>query len=245
MLTREQFAFPAKRISALDVDLRTLAEPKPTLVTVWVTAFRINSAGRAHSAVSIGGGVRVLNCQITVKGNGVGGHGVPKHDRTGPLSEFLVDNGVFYRAVTNHLKTCNICTVTEVLQTYMARRHDPKFEGMTSTGLQKRAVLLGKLAAKKKETLPPGLVNEFLWRGGFYGVAEYNSLLSIGERFKAAQLEVTASRKRGRSDFGLVYMPRGRPGKGPCWSNLLPNEPPPKALKDVCPRSITLRGSHG
>ena len=50
-----------------------------------------------------------MDCEITIKGNGEGRNGHPKTDRTGPVREFLVDNGVFYRAVKKHVAKCDVC----------------------------------------------------------------------------------------------------------------------------------------
>lgn len=67
-----------------------------------------------------------MDCTITVKGNGVGRYGHPKHDRTGPIREFLVDNQIFYRVVKNHVATCDKCDPNAILEHYLARRLDPK-----------------------------------------------------------------------------------------------------------------------
>ena len=132
-----------------------------------------------------------MNCQITVKGNGHGGYGHPKTDKTGPLKDFLVDNQVFYRAVREHLKTCSVCSVEEILRFYLDRRlENPKFEERSSSTLAKHAVALEKLAAKKKTPVPKELVNEFLWRVGVYGVKDYSIRLSPLEMYKAFRLDV-------------------------------------------------------
>jgi hypothetical protein len=106
---------------------------------------------------------RKMNCVITVKGDGVGKYGHPKTDQTRTIKEFLVDNTKFYIAVTKHLKTCNVCDIEEILRYYLARRIQ-KFEGKTSIGLTSRALVLEKLAEKKKNPVPKSLVNEFIWR---------------------------------------------------------------------------------
>ena len=124
-----------------------------------------------------------MNCIITVKGNGSGRYGNPKTPRTGPLKEFLVDNSVFYIAVTNHLKTCNTCSIEEILRYYLERRKtNSKFNGFTATGIVNRALILEKLAAKKGCPVPKELVNEFLWRSGPYFNVNFGGRLSPREK---------------------------------------------------------------
>lgn len=83
-------------------------------------------------------------CTITVKGNGVGRYGRPKEDVTGTVTEFLVDNDVFYGAVFSHLKECKAerpCDPQQVLEAYLARRkHQAKFKGTGSKGLSRLAM---------------------------------------------------------------------------------------------------------
>jgi hypothetical protein len=127
-----------------------------------------------------------MNCVITVKGDGVGRYGKAKTDQTRTLKDFLVDNVVFYVAVTNHLKTCQVCSVDEVLKEYLRRRVSiAKFSGMTSKSLVTRALILETLAKKKKELLTPGLVNEMIWRGGIPCVIKYHDRLTVRERYDA------------------------------------------------------------
>lgn len=148
-------------------------------------------------------------CQITVKGDGVGKYGKPKKDRTGPVSDFLVDNSVFYAAVTKHLQKCETCDLVEVLQTYLRRRIQvPKFKGQTSTSLMKRALILENLAMKKGVALPEGLVNAFLWRGGPYGVAEHSSRLTFRERLQAFRLAPLNDHLRPRLSPTDLYLAR-------------------------------------
>lgn len=127
-----------------------------------------------------------MHCQITVTGDGVGRYGKPKVSRTGPLSEFLVDNSVFYVEVTKHLASCKVCSIDAVLKVYLNRRVTiSKFKGETGSSLVKRALILEKLAKKKGETMTPGLINEIIWRRGVKEVIHYNSRLSIRERYMA------------------------------------------------------------
>jgi hypothetical protein len=78
----------------------------------------------------------MLDCIITVKGNGVGKYGRSKKDRTGYVSEFCVDNTFFYRAIFKHLKECNKCDPNDVLKTLLFRRKD----GLVTGSLAELAV---------------------------------------------------------------------------------------------------------
>jgi len=78
----------------------------------------------------------MLDCIITVKGNGIGKYGHSKKDRIGSVSEFCVDNLVLYRAVFKHLKECNKCDPNDVLKTLLLRRKD----GLVTGSLAELAV---------------------------------------------------------------------------------------------------------
>lgn len=45
----------------------------------------------------------MFDCVITVKGNGKGENGWFKHDKTGPVSQFMVDNTYLYPIVRRHV----------------------------------------------------------------------------------------------------------------------------------------------
>ncbi len=116
-----------------------------------------------------------LDCILTVKGNGVGRYGHPKKDRTGPITDFLVDNTVFYSAVTKHLTICKRCSIQEVLTAYLDRRvQKPKFEGKTSGSLVRRAIVLANLAKKRK-------ASQFImpFSASLYGVSAYTAFWSM------------------------------------------------------------------
>jgi hypothetical protein len=133
-----------------------------------------------------------MNCIITIKGNGSGRHGNPKTPRTGPVSGFLIDNNVFYIAVTEHLKTCDTCNIEDILRVYLERRKKtPKFNGVTSSGLVKRALILENLAAKKGSPIPKELVNEFIWRSiPSHDTLEEFGRLSPREKFLSYRLSI-------------------------------------------------------
>ena len=132
-----------------------------------------------------------MHCVITVKGNGVGKYGHPKNDRTGPISEFLVDNQVFYRAVNKHLKDCTVCDPVEILKTYLNRRiSNPKFEERVSDSLVKQAMTMERQCAKRGVACDPKLINEFIWRSGTWEMnGEPLVRLEIRDIFNALRSE--------------------------------------------------------
>lgn len=140
-----------------------------------------------------------LNCNITVLGDGKGRYGKPKTTKTGPLSDFLVDNIVYYVEITKHLQTCDVCSIDEILKEYLRRRVEiPKFNGETSKALMERAIVLERLSIKKGQSLTPGLINEFVWRSGPLGIKEHGSRLSLREKyfaFNMPQMKVYSSPK--------------------------------------------------
>jgi hypothetical protein len=102
-----------------------------------------------------------MECRIKVAGDGIGKYGKPKTDKEGPISDFLVDNAVYYTAIRKHLKDCNICDMNDILSTYLRRRIQmPKFNGKTSAGLVDNALKFENLACKKGVVLQEGLVND-------------------------------------------------------------------------------------
>ena len=112
-----------------------------------------------------------MDCVITVKGDGKGKYGHPKADRTGPVSEFLVDNQVFYTAISKHLKNCDVCDPVEILKVYLDRRlKNPKFNQMVSDSLVKQALKLERLCDRRRIACDPKLINEFIWRSNAWEV---------------------------------------------------------------------------
>lgn len=47
----------------------------------------------------------IRTCTMTVKGNGHGGYGVPKHDQTRTVEGFVVYSEVMYKQVFAHVKS--------------------------------------------------------------------------------------------------------------------------------------------
>lgn len=119
----------------------------------------------------------IHTCSLTVKGKGrFAHHGHTVGDRTKRVKDFLVDNGVLYTAVYQHVKECqdpDPCDPVEVLRVYLARRdRTPKFKGHVSIGLINLA-----LKYERSFDLPDGLVDEFMVRG-----LNYETLLTYSDR---------------------------------------------------------------
>ena len=107
-----------------------------------------------------------MDCIITVKGykSGATIYGSPAQDKTGPVSEFIVDNTIYYTAVRGHLKKCDKCVAEEILRTYLQRRIEiPKFQGICSTRLIDLAF---EYEGLKNHSISKDLVNEFILRSG-------------------------------------------------------------------------------
>jgi hypothetical protein len=140
-----------------------------------------------------------MNCLITVTGNGTGRHGNPKAAKTGPLRDFLIDNNVYYRAITKHLLECSICSINDVLKEYLRRRIEiPKFHGMTSDGLGRRAVVLEHLARKKNQVLDENLVDEILWRMGMSGINIHEDRMTNMEIYRAFTIDPLTPKRSDR-----------------------------------------------
>jgi hypothetical protein len=108
-----------------------------------------------------------LDCEITVKGDGVGRYGNPKKDRKGPLREFLVFNQVFFKKVRDHLDTCPRCDPDEAMEVYLERLRRPPTKGSdshASATVVKFALSVEKVLSKRGRALRPEIANEFWLR---------------------------------------------------------------------------------
>jgi hypothetical protein len=104
----------------------------------------------------------MFDCEITVKGDGIGKYGRFKHDKTGPVRQFMVDNVHLYSKVKAHVLDCDKCDCEEALRHYLKRRKtESKFRGLVTGTLAKMALSYER---KSKTPISPNLVNEFIWR---------------------------------------------------------------------------------
>jgi len=148
-----------------------------------------------------------MNCILKVKGTPGGTHGKPRHDREGPVRDFVIDNQVFYRLVYNHVRQCELCDPTEVLRAYLARRMCKKHQDMTSDGLVKLALRYERL----DRGVPRELVDEFIWRGGPYAMAEQFGRLSLEDVARGARVAL-ASKARDHDVLSwFMHATRDRP----------------------------------
>lgn len=126
-----------------------------------------------------------MDCLLNIKGNGVGQYGKPKYDRKGPVRKFVVDNQYFYPRVFNHVKSCNKCDPTEILEHYLNRRINKGVELVTGS--------LVKLAYRYKKLnrgVPESLVRQFEIRAGIDRAINRSSF-SLYELAQAVRLQCT------------------------------------------------------
>lgn len=118
-----------------------------------------------------------MNCIITVKAGP--GNGRPVQDRSGPVSSFLVDNTVFYSAISKHLKKCSICSPSDILGVLLKRRKTlEKFHGYTSSSLVDLALRFEKF---KNDPPSKEMVDEVIVRSGIGNIIEHAGRFSMEE----------------------------------------------------------------
>jgi hypothetical protein len=128
----------------------------------------------------------MFDCVITVKGDGHGKNGHFKTDKTGPVSQFMVDNIILYPIVKNHVANCPQCDPTEAVRRYLERRMNPKFGGRVTESLAKLAMSYERKCAKTRP-IPKELVNEFICRSRSRDlILDNEKRLSIRELVQAA-----------------------------------------------------------
>lgn len=123
-----------------------------------------------------------------VEGDGRGKYGRFKKDKTGPISQFMVDNVTLYALVKKHIVKCPHCDPTEAVRHYLERRRtDPKFKGRVTGALAKVALSYERQCAKTRP-VPRELVNEFIWRSGDRDLILANdNRMSVRELVEAAR----------------------------------------------------------
>lgn len=124
-----------------------------------------------------------LTCIIMIPGDGVGRYGKPKRDRTGPVEEFVVDNGYFYPRVFAHVEKCKLCDPTEILNKYLTRRFAKEQHGVTTifTKLARRYYRLNR-------GVPKSLLREIEVRSGIVNEVD-RSDFSLLELAKAVRIQ--------------------------------------------------------
>jgi len=118
-----------------------------------------------------------LNCIISIKGKGTNSYGKLKNNWTGTVREAIKDWDVFYRAVINHVKGCDKCDPTEVLQAYWNLRQHPKHGGYISVGIAVLATRYLRIGAD------PKLVAKFLNHDNIEQVVKHHSLFDNQELY--------------------------------------------------------------
>ncbi len=97
-----------------------------------------------------------MDCEIRVPA----GDGGLRRDAVGPVSSFLKDSEIYYRAVWKHVKQCRRCDPAEVLRGFLANR-DARHRGQTSALL---VTMAEKYRRAMPDRVPAELVREFVIR---------------------------------------------------------------------------------
>ncbi len=97
------------------------------------------------------------NCRVFVKGAGRKVCGKLVHDWEGPIRDAIKNVSSFYREVFNHVKTCDKCDPTEVLQAYWKLRQE-KNKGKMSMGIAELAARYLRIGADP--LLVKGFIND-------------------------------------------------------------------------------------
>lgn len=105
-----------------------------------------------------------MNCRIFVEGAGRKTCGKLVNDWEGPIRDAIKNVSSFYRAVFNHVKACNKCDPTEVLQAYWDLRQQ-RNKGEMSGGIATLAARYLRIGAD------PALVKGFMNNPAYVDVA--------------------------------------------------------------------------
>lgn len=138
-----------------------------------------------------------MDCEIFIEGKGTSRSGNLKNDWRGTVRQAIKDWDVFYRAVLKHVRDCDKCDPTEVLQAYWDLRQGPKHGGQTSIGLASLAMRYKRIGAD------PELVKKFVSNTGYPDtVIKYAHLFNDKELYGALcqQLQF-ALNKHGNKDW--------------------------------------------
>jgi hypothetical protein len=178
----------------------------------------------------------MFDCVVTVNGDGHGRNGQFKEDKTGPVSQFMVDNVVLYPLVKNHIVQCPHCDPTKAVRHYLERRKTlKKFKGRVTATLAKVALSYERKCAKTRP-VPRELVNEFIWRSGDPDlILSYEKRLSIEESVWAARFYLE-DLKRYSIPMGYLTDVIPKTSRLFIVCNLLTHGAPPKTeleLKDL------------
>jgi hypothetical protein len=112
----------------------------------------------------------MLDCIITIRGDGEGKYGNIKEDKTGPLHDFLSFRKVYFKAIRDHVQKCDECKIEDIFVAYKNRvilNQDESGEneyGTTSKTLLEHVTALEKILRKSGKTYDKELVNELFLR---------------------------------------------------------------------------------
>ena len=107
----------------------------------------------------------MFECKVEVKGDGEGRYGRPRYNIVKSVSDLLIDNTVYYKAIRSHVLSCQKCCPSQVLSIYLSRRVSlSKFKGVVSSGLFKLAGSYRSVCKKRGVEFPDGVYREICWR---------------------------------------------------------------------------------
>lgn len=118
-----------------------------------------------------------MDCIITIKGGA--GRGTLVKAKTGPVRDFVRDLDIYYDAVYNHCKTCQVCNPNEILRGFLSNRDTLKKKGKTTN-------LLVNMALRYERNVPktdPVLISEFILRS-----QDQLTILKHAKRFSEEQI---------------------------------------------------------
>lgn len=65
-----------------------------------------------------------LGCDLSIRGNGRGRHGVPKHDRFDTVAALCVEDQKLYQVVRKHIEGCDECDPEQAVRAYHSNRFE-------------------------------------------------------------------------------------------------------------------------
>jgi hypothetical protein len=122
-----------------------------------------------------------LDCEICVEGHDRGkmSHGRPVKSLYRPVREFLRNSDHYYRAVTQHLRKCDICEPAEALLGFLENRKI-KNHGMVSNTLMEMAERYQKIFPGR---IPDEIIREYTTRSLDNGIDRFLSRINILDEF--------------------------------------------------------------
>lgn len=129
----------------------------------------------------------MLDCVITIKGQGVSKSGCLKNDKTGPIHSMIKDLTVYYDAVYRHCRTCRKCDPNEVLKRFLENRDKPT-SNRTGTNTTSLLVNLVEKFIKNVPGTDAGWLAKYVARcDNTASIEKHRRLLTHDQLVKAAR----------------------------------------------------------